>query len=126
MLTTRVPSSAERAFRANARYASRSPRFDPSAMYATSGTASSRHDDFGTREGTRQRDVRFAQCDASALHRIRVEHAFGDGVTHVLEIVQRLAFDHGANGIVDSAIVHELAVGDPGGDVDLEWLRNLT
>jgi hypothetical protein len=93
-------------------------------MYATSGTTPSSDDHLGAREGTRERDVWLAHGDASALDRFRVEHALGNGVADVLEIVQRFAFDYGANGVVKPAIIHELTMGDPRRDIDLERLRH--
>src|SRR4051794_4743129 len=120
----RVLSSAVSAERANARYASRSPRFEPRAMYATSGIALSGDDHFSVRERAWKCHVRLSDRHPRTYDRLGRQHALRDCVCNMLEVIEPAAFDDRPHSIVNAAIIDELPVRHPRRYVNLQRLRH--
>src|SRR6185437_1088412 len=122
-----VDGSAAIAARARARYAARSPRLDPSAMYATSRIGRALRHDLGEVERAAQCNVRFAHRDTRRAHARAVgERALDDGVGNLFEIVDRAAAHHLRNERVESAVVHHAVAGSlhhAHRQIDLDRLR---
>src|SRR5947209_13313643 len=124
----RAPGIRAIASRARARYASRSPRLEPSAIYAMSNERSliggAFHHDFGVLEGPGQGDVRLPNRHANRANpRAVLDGASRHALGNLLEKVDWThAHDRGRDS-VERAIVHDsFAIGGVDGEIDFDRL----
>jgi len=110
---------------ARARYACRSPTFDPSAIYATSIIRASGDNNFGVRQRARQRDVRLSYGDTCRANSNAVpERRSSDAIADLLEKVYVTRVHDGSNRVVERAIIdNPLPVRDVDAQIDLDRLR---
>src|SRR5262245_54160042 len=115
------------ASRAEARCCSRSPRFDPNAMYATSRIPLAHDSDLDGLQRTTERSMRFSNRDPYATHGRLAQNPRRDRLRKLLEVEQGGRFEGFPDLRVHAAVVHNLLPrGYPRGEIDLQRLRVLT
>src|ERR1041384_2867373 len=123
--TISLPGNVWMASPAPASVPSRSPRFEPRAMYATSGTAHPLDHDLRARQRSGERNVRLSHGDPHALDvRAGGECRARDVVRHLLDEVDRSLRRDAGGRVVQRPVVDERTAGrHANGEIDLERLR---